>query len=88
MEELNETITRISAANESQLQDVQTSTIVSMNVNPSASESASQTAQALNTNGSGSVAVNPRGGDSLFYSVHSVNRRTSPIRNNDPCAQQ
>ena len=86
MEELNETITRIAAANEGQLQDVQTSDIVSMNVNPSAGESTPQTAQALNTNGS--VAVNPRGGDSLFYSVHSVNRRTSPIRNNDPCAQQ
>lgn len=94
MEELNETITRISAANESQLQDVQVSDIDSRNLSPNSShvtsrsvETLPHTTQALNTNGS--VTNNPRGsGDSLFYSVHSVNRRTSPIRNNDPCAQQ
>lgn len=94
MDELNDTITRITAANESreeqgqgQGQDIQMSNIDSRDIVPLFRNNDSlQVAQAVNDDSI--IIQNSRRGESIFYSDHSVNRRTSPIRNNDPCSQQ
>lgn len=87
--EIDERIIRIAAANE--LQARRMARISSNNGNNHNYANYNNNQNNFRLQNQGSMVPETmfvRGTDSLFYSEHSVNRRTGPVRNNDPCAQQ